>query len=117
MMDAPPPNPNFEYYTLETATEEAQHQARADGRERYVVAVRTSETGEDLASGRILYGCCDVPALTGLIAITDPGPDAAQRWGALAILRVARPDGTVEDVEDPGDEAARLAAFGHEQGA
>ena len=56
-----------------------------------------------LDGDQVMYSWYDEPSLARILAI---GPD-------LAILRVARPDGTVAAVHDPGSVEGRLAAFCH----
>jgi len=56
---------------------------------------------------RAWFGVADSAVLAQLIRATEHDGEEHQ----LSILRVTYPDGRVESVTDPGDEAGRLAAF------
>ncbi len=64
-----------------------------------------------LDGDQVLYAWCDEPSLARVIMLAHA--TSAPPGANLAILRVARADGTVEAVTDPGTVAERLAAFCH----
>ena len=98
--------------SLASATSRARQLAGATGKPHYVHETAIQPLFEAVASGetppyRAWFGVADSAALAQLILATEHDGEDHQ----LAILRVAYPDGRVESVTDPGDEAGRLAAF------
>ena len=100
-------------HTLESATRVAGELARKYGYDHYVTETYTA-AGDAIAAkwldgDCVTFGWADEPSLRRTILLHQmTGGDAA-----LSILRVARPDGTVASVSDPGDPEARIAAFCH----
>lgn len=98
--------------SLASATTRAQQLAGATGKPHYVHETDIQPLFDAVPSGetppyRAWFGVADSAALAQLIRATEHDGEEHK----LSILRVAYPDGRVESVRDPGDEAGRLAAF------
>jgi hypothetical protein len=98
--------------SLASATTRARQLAVATGKRHYVHETDIQPLSDAVASSKLppyraWFGVADGAALAQLIRATEHDGEDHQ----LAILRVAYPDGRVESVTDPGNEAGRLAAF------
>jgi hypothetical protein len=96
------------------ATEAARLRAQSEGRDVFVVKFggrsRTRQDGPFLRTIRfwLFYADAQLAETIRQYAAPDaPVPDVT-----CCLLRVARPDGRVEDLADPGDLAGRLALTG-----
>ena len=94
-------------YVLERGTQHARQRARESGEGVYLLDISDPDSGHEHAPTSRA-----VPDF--VLCFASNLHRALGRWEDRqpnALLRLARPDGTVDDIRDPGEREARLAAF------